>query len=111
MNRLTIVVTKKTIIFALILNNSCSMKWFKNSCWESIRLYALIFLIVGGIFGFAAYVHDKNKGLTPLEQLNVSEFTYKGHQYIIFKDKNLLKNGSVVHNPDCNCFSMDCDSI
>ena len=87
------------------------MKWFKDLDWESIRLYALIFLIVGGIFGFAAYVNNKNKDLTPLEQLNVSEFTYKGHQYIIFKDKNLLKNGSVVHNPDCKCFSMELDSI
>ena len=108
---LLIAVTKKTLIFALILDNRCNMKWFKNLDWESIRLYALIFLIVGGIFGFAAYVHDKNKDLTPLEKLDVSEFTYKGHQYIIFRDKNLLKNGSVVHNPDCNCFSMDCDSI
>ncbi len=72
---------------------------------------ALFLSIIGGIFGFAAYVHDKNKGLTPLEQLNVSEFTYKGHQYIIFKDKNLLKNGSVVHNPDCKYFSIGRDSI
>ena len=111
MNRLTIVVTKKTLIFALILNNRCSMKWFKDLDWESIRLYALIFLIVGGIFGFATYVHDKNKGLTPLEKLDVSEFTYKGHQYIIFRDKNLLKHASVVHNPDCKCFSMELDSI
>jgi len=87
------------------------MKLFKNLDWESIRLYALIFLVVGGIFGFAAYVNEKNKDLTPLEKLDVSEFTYKGHQYIIFRDKNLLKNGSVVHNPDCKCFSIGRDSI
>jgi len=108
---LPIAVTKKTLIFALILDNRCNMKWFKNLDWESIRLYVLIFLVVGGIFGFAAYVHDKNKDLTPLEKLDVSEFTYKGHQYIIFRDKNLLKNGSVVHNPDCKCFSIGRDSI
>ena len=109
---LPIAVTKKTFIFALRLNkNPCNMKLFKKLDWESVRLYALIFLVVGGIFGFAVYVHDKNKGLTPLEKLNVSEFTYKGHQYIIFRDKNLFKNGSVVHNPDCKCFSVKRDSI
>ena len=78
------------------------MKLFKNLDWESIRLYALIFLIVGGIFGFAAYVHDKNKDLTPLEKLDVSEFTYKGHKYILFKETNVFGQISVVHDPDCN---------
>ena len=87
------------------------MKWFKKLNWESIRLYALIFLVVGGIFGFAAYVNEANKEFNPLDKLDVSEFTYKGHQYIIFRDKNLLKNGSVVHNPNCVCFSMELDSI
>ena len=87
------------------------MKLFKKLDWESVRLYALIYLVVGGVFGFAVYVYDKNKGLTPLEKLNVSDFTYKGHQYIIFRDKNFLKNGSVVHKPDCKCFSVKRDSI
>ena len=37
-------------------------------------------------------------------QIYTAEFTYKGHEYIGFKDNRYYGQG-FVHNPDCPCMS------
>ena len=79
------------------------MKWFKDTDWSFVGLMILTVLLIGGIFGYAAYVNEKDKQKSAEEKLRTEEFTYKGHQYIKFKGHDMLGTGSVVHDPNCEC--------
>ena len=78
-------------------------EWFKETDWSSVGLIGALFLVLVGIFGYVAYVNEKEKQKSTEEKLRIEEFTYKGHKYIKFKGNDLLGTGSVVHDPDCDC--------
>lgn len=77
------------------------MKWFKDTDWSFVGLMLMFVLLVGGIFGYAAYSNEKDKQKSAEEKLRTEEFTYKGHQYIKFKEHDLFGGSSVVHDPNC----------
>ena len=79
------------------------VKWYNNTDWAFVSMMIFAFVLIGGIFGYAAYSNEKDKKKLGEEKLRTEEFTYKGHQYIRFNGHDLLGTGSVVHDPDCNC--------
>ena len=79
------------------------MKRFKNIDWSFVGMMLMLFLVIGGIFGYAAYVNEKDRQKSIEEKLSTEEFTYKGHQYIKFKGNELFGGSSVVHDPNCDC--------
>ena len=53
-----------------------------------------------------------NQGDSTSEKgIEARSFDYKGHKYILFEKTNVFGQISVVHDPDCKCFSIECDSI
>ena len=82
------------------------MKWFKDTDWSFVGLMIIFVLIVGGIFGYAAYSNETDKQKSAEEKLRIEEFTYKGHQYIKFKERGMFGGSNVVHDPNCVCQTM-----
>lgn len=59
------------------------------------------------IFGSCTTTQEeKNKIIS--SNKDVTEFEYKGHQYIRFSwGRGRYASAGVVHNPDCPCFKYD----
>ena len=74
-------------------------------------LYAVLVILFAVLiaFGFLysiANSHDKENQKPIGEKLRTEEFSYKGHQYIKFETNRTSDGISVVHDPNCSCFSI-----
>lgn len=69
-----------------------------------------LFIIIFSLIVFCSCTGNNSvKNKTPYNKIDkVEEFTYKGHQYIVFDFSELHTYGkTVVHDPDCWCWDVD----
>lgn len=80
---------------------------------DLIAFAAILFagLLMFGWLYTLAYRHDKENQRPIEEKLRTEEFRYKGHQYIKFETNRTFDGMSVVHDPNCDCFTINRDSI
>ena len=82
----------------------------KKKDWFYFGIATLVITFI--VFGFiyVANLEDKRKKESIDEKLRTEEFSYKGHQYIMFKTNRTFDGISVVHDPNCEC-QLKKDSI
>ena len=75
----------------------------KRNDWFYFGIATLVITFI--VFGFiyVANLEDKRKKESIDEKLRIEEFSYKGHQYIMFKTNRTFDGASVVHDPNCEC--------
>lgn len=78
------------------------MKFDKEDLFAFIMILVAIFVAFGWLYSLA-YSHDKENQKPIEEKLRIEEFSYKGHQYIMFKTNRTFDGISVVHDPNCEC--------
>ena len=84
------------------------MNWKKiDYIYFVIGILVIAFFMCGLIY--VVNLHDKKKQESE-EKLRTEEFSYKGHQYIMFKTNRSFDGMSVVHDPNCEC-QLKKDSI
>ena len=77
----------------------------------TLSLALLVVLVAFGWLFSLAYTNDKENKKPIEERLSTEEFRYKGHQYIKFETNRTFDGMSVVHDPNCECFTINRDSI
>ena len=73
---------------------------------ENMITLSLALLGILVAFGWLYSISDANEkeNQRPIdEKLRTEEFSYKGHQYIMFKTNRTFDGASVVHDPNCEC--------
>ena len=84
------------------------MNWKKiDYIYFVIGILVIAFFMCGLIY--VVNLQDKKKQESE-EKLRTEEFSYKGHQYIMFKTNRTFDGMSVVHDPNCEC-QLKKDSI
>ena len=82
-----------------------------KSDWLSFGIAMLVFVVVTfWLLSSIANSHEKENQRPIEEKLHTEEFSYKGHQYIMFRTNSKLDGASVVHAPNCECH-LKTDSI
>ena len=75
-----------------------------KSDWLSLGIAMLVFVVVAcWLLSSIANSHEKENQRPVEEKLSTEEFSYKEHQYIIFRTNSRLDGASVVHAPNCEC--------
>ena len=83
----------------------------KKSDWFYFGIAMLVFVVVTfWLLSSIANSHEKENQRPIEEQLSTEEFSYKGHQYIMFRTNSKLDGANVVHDPNCECH-LKTDSI
>lgn len=80
---------------------------------EDLFAITAILVAVSVTFGWLfslAHAQDKENQRPIEEKLRTEEFSYKGHQYLMFKTNRTFDGMSVVHDPNCEC-QLKKDSI
>ena len=84
------------------------MNWKKiDYIYFVIGILVIAFFMCGLIY--VVNLQDKKKQESE-EKLRTEEFSYNGHQYIMFKTNRTFDGMSVVHDPNCEC-QLKKDSI
>ena len=67
-----------------------------------MRRFLAVFTILVAIV-FVGCIGNKNKEIEiePEIDMEIYDFSYDGHDYIVFTEKG--KTINVIHNPDCKC--------
>ena len=83
--------------------------------WRDLVLIGVGLLLLLSLF-LIALLANRNAKNNPMDStsekgIEARSFNYKGHKYILFEKTNVFGQISVVHDPDCKCFSIECDSI
>lgn len=82
-----------------------------KSDWFYFGIAILVIAVVTfWLLSSIANSHEKESQSPVEERLSTEEFSYKGHQYIMFRTNSRLDGASVVHNPNCGCH-LKTDSI
>lgn len=83
----------------------------KDNDWIYFGIAMLVFVLVTFWWLYSiANSHDKENQRPIEEKLHTEEFSYKGHQYIMFEGNRTFDGISVVHDPNCEC-QLKKDSI
>ena len=80
---------------------------------EDLFAITALLVAVSVAFGWLYSISSANEkdNQRPIEEkLRTEEFSYKGHQYIMFKTNRTFDGMSVVHDPNCEC-QLKKDSI
>ena len=83
--------------------------------WRDLGLIGIGLMLLLSLFLIALLANRSAKN-NPMDStsekgIEARSFDYKGHKYILFEKANVFGQISVVHDPDCKCFSIECDSI
>ena len=78
------------------------MKFDKEDLFAFIMILVAVLVAFGWLYSIE-YSHDKENQRPIEEKLRIEEFSYKGHQYIMFKTNRTFDGASVVHDPNCEC--------
>ena len=83
----------------------------KDNDWLYFVISMSVFVLVAfGWFSSISNSHEKENQRPIEEKLSTEEFSYKGHQYIMFRTSRTFDGASVVHAPNCECH-LKTDSI
>ena len=82
------------------------MKLDKKDLYAVLAILFAVLVTFGFIYSIANS-HDKENQKPIEERLRTEEFSYKGHQYIKFETNRTPDGISVVHDPNCSCFSIN----
>lgn len=79
------------------------MKLFDKE--DLIAYTAILFagLVAFGWLYSISSANEKDNQRPIEEKLRTEEFSYKGHQYIMFKTNRTFDGINVVHDPNCEC--------
>ena len=82
------------------------MKLDKGTLYVVLAILFAVLIAFGFLYSIANS-HDKENQKSIEEKLCTEEFSYKGHQYIKFETNRTPDGISVVHDPNCSCFSIN----
>ena len=91
------------------LNKKSAVQKDNDWLYFGIAMFVLIFVMFGLLYSISS-ANEKDNQRPIEEKLRTEEFSYKGHQYIMFKTNRTFDGMSVVHDPNCEC-QLKKDSI
>lgn len=86
------------------------MKYFFYKFWAKWRdqimiglgVSAIVLLLMTPLIANKLSERDNPMELSSDEGIQAKSFEYKGHQYVLFEKRNIIRSSSIVHDPDCN---------